>query len=173
MTSKDRNPKIFASRERINNRLQLIANKIENDYSGLEIDLVYSLTGASLFVLDLARMINLPINLHPIFFKSYTPPSNNGEVEFLLDVTRPLKRRHVIFVDGIVISGKTPLYVMNVLRQRQPASLEICVVGSKATELTVDLGIKYQLFSLGTEWIEGYGIGSQSNKLADTLLDLS
>ena len=173
MIDKDISPRIFASRNEINNRLQLIANQIEHDYCGSVIDLVYSSSSASLFVLDLASMINLPINLHQILYKSYSPQSNIGEVEFLLDVTKPLEGKHVIFVDGVVISGKTPLYVMNILRQRQPASLELCVVGSKLAELTVDLDIKYQLFKFGAEWIEGYGIGSEPNKFADCLLDIS
>ena len=173
MTHKEFSHQIYASREVIYSRLQLITNQIERDYCGSEIDLVYSSSGASLFVLDLARMINRPINLHQILFKSYVPPSNSGEVELILDVTKPLEGRHVIFVDGVVISGKTPLYIMNVLRQRQPSSLELCVVGSKLGELSVDLDIKYQLFKFGAEWIEGYGIGSGPNKLADCLVDLS
>lgn len=173
MTHKEFTHRVFASREVIDSRLQIIANQIERDYDGLEIDLVYSSSGASLFVLDLARIINIPINLHQVLFKSYAPASNSGEVELLLDVTKPLEGRHVIFVDGVVVSGKTPLYIMNILRQRQPSSLQLCVVGSKLGELTVDLNIKYQLFNFGSEWIEGYGIGSGPNKLADCLLDLS
>jgi hypoxanthine-guanine phosphoribosyltransferase len=62
---------------------------------------------------------------------------------------------------------------MNILRQRKPSSLELCVVGSKSEQLAVNLPIKYQLFDLKNEWIEGYGIGSGANKFANCLLDMS
>lgn len=165
--------KVFASQEEIYKRLKLVASQIELDYCDSEIELVYSSTGASLFIVDLARMINLPTNVHQILYKSYVPPSKSGEVQFLLDVSKPLQGKNVILVDGIIVSGKTPLYVIEILKQRKPASLELCVVGSKSAELTVDLNIKYQLFSLGSEWIEGYGIGSGANKFANYLLDIS
>ncbi|QWE28995.1 phosphoribosyltransferase family protein [Polynucleobacter sp. AM-7D1] len=173
MTGKELSPRIFACREEIVSRLKSIASQIEIDYCGTSIEMVYSSTGASQFVVDLARMINLPVNLHQILYRPYVPPSGNGEVQLLLDVTQPLEGKHVILVDGVIISGKTPFYVMSLFKQRQPASLEFCVVGSKLSELTVDLNIKYQLFAFGGEWIEGYGIGSGPNKLADCLLDLN
>jgi hypoxanthine phosphoribosyltransferase len=72
----------------------------------------------------------------------------------------------------MVISGRTPLYLMNLLRLRHPASLALCVIGSKPAELAVDLPIKYRLFEFGKEWVAGYGIGHGQERASADLVNL-
>ncbi len=165
--------KIYATEADIYNQLRTLSEKINRDYNGVELDLVYVSTGAFVFANDLARMIRIPLKMHPISYSDYHPPSGNGEVQLLLDVSTPLMNRHVLLLDGIVISGKTPHFIMGLLRLRMPATLELCVVGSKPKKLSVGMNIKYQLFSLVNEWIEGYGIGSGENKYSRSLIDVS
>lgn len=165
--------RIYATDTEINDQLKVLSEKINRDYSGVELDLVYVSTSALVFTNDLVRMISIPFRIHPISYRDYHPPSGNGEVELLLDVSTPLMNRHVLLLDGIVISGKTPCFVMGLLRLRMPASLELCVVGFKPKKLSVDINIKYHLFSLENEWIEGYGIGSGGNKFSRSLVDVS
>jgi hypoxanthine phosphoribosyltransferase len=165
--------KIYATDADIYSQLSALSEKINRDYSGVELDLVYVSTGAFVFANDLAQMIRIPFRMHPISYSDYHPPSGNGEIQLLLDVSTPLMNRHVLLLDGIVISGKTPCFVMGLLRLRMPASLELCVVGFKPKKLSVDINIKYHLFSLENEWIEGYGIGSGGNKFSRSLVDVS
>ena len=95
-----------------------------------------------------------------------------GAVRLTLDIDEPLQGRHVLVTEGMVISGRTPLYLRNLLLLRQPASLEFCVIGSKPEELAVDLPIKYRLFEFSKEWVAGYGIGHGSEKALPHLVNL-
>ena len=165
-------PMILVSEEKIHERLQGLAQQINVDYQSRDIDLVCLTNSAMTFMTDLVRLIQRPVKLHTIAFDSYKPAPKSGEVRLTLDVTTPLEGRHVLVVEGMVISGRTPLYLMNLLRLRQPASLELCVIGSKPTELAVDLPIKYRLFDFGSEWVAGYGIGNESHKVSPHLIDL-
>lgn len=165
-------PGILVAAEKIHERLQALAQQINVDYKNRDIDLVCLTNSAMTFMADLMRLIQRPVKPHAIAFDSYTPAPKSGEVRLTLDIATPLEGRHVLVVEGMVISGRTPLYLMNLLRLRQPASLELCVIGSKPAELTVDLPIRYRLFEFGTEWVAGYGIGHGTEKAAASLLNL-
>ena len=166
------NPEILVTSEKILERLEELAKQINVDYEGRDIDVVCFTKSAMTFTTDLVRLIRRPVRLHEIAFDSYAPSPNSGEVRLTLDLTTPLEGRHVLVVEGVVISGRTPLYLMNLLRLRQPESLELCVIGSKPKELAVDLSIRYSLFEFSTEWVAGYGIGHGTERTAAALLNL-
>lgn len=164
---------ILVSAEDIYARLQVLAQEINLDYAGRELDLVCLTTSAMVFSADLMRLIAVPVRLHAMAFSSYAPVPRSGAVRITLDITESLEGRHVLVVEGLVISGRTPQYLMSLLRLRQPASLELCVIGSKPAELAVNLPIKYQLFAFGTEWVAGYGMGKGCERTSRHLINVS
>ena len=166
-------PVVLKSAQMINNRLQVLAQQISEDYLGRELDIVCFTNSAMTFTTDLMRLIKVPVRLHLMAFDSYRPAPKSGEVRLTLDLAEPLSGRHVLVVEGMIISGRTPLYMMNLLRLRQPASIELCVIGSKPLELLVELSIKYRLFEFSIEWVAGYGIGNSIKKTSSDLVDLS
>jgi hypoxanthine phosphoribosyltransferase len=165
--------RILVSAEQIHERLQLLAQQINVDYEGHELDVICLTNSAMTFTTDLVRLIEVPVKVHMMAFISYTPAPKSGEVRLTLDIADALEGRNVLVVEGMVISGRTPLYLMNLLRLRQPASMELCAIGSKPSELAVDLPIKYRLFEFGKEWVAGYGIGHGAEKGSGDLLDMS
>ena len=164
---------IIVSAEDIYARLQVLAHQINLDYGGRDVDLVCLTNSAMAFTADLMRLITVPVRLHAMAFSSFAPVPRSGAVRLTLDIAESLEGRHVLVLEGMVISGRTPQYLMNLLRLRQPASLELCVIGSKPAELAVDLPIKYRLFTFGTEWVAGYGIGKGAESASPDLIDLS
>mgnify|MGYP000270009867 CR=1 FL=1 len=164
--------KVLIQTEILRQRLQGVATQINGDYAGREIDVVCLTNSAMIFTADLMRILEVPARLHMLAFTSYSPAPTNGEVRLTLDVAEPLEGRHVLVMEGMVISGRTPLYLMNLLRLRQPASLELCAIGSKPSELTVDLPIKYRLFEFEKEWVAGYGIGNGAEKVSADILNI-
>lgn len=152
------------SREKIDERLQALARQIDADYAGKTVDVVYLLNGASVFAADLVRHLTVPIRLFPLGFSSYPAANPSGEVRITLDVVEPLHGRHVLVVEGIVVSGRTPKYVTDMLRLRQPASLALCALGVKPKVLAVDLSVAYHAFSFGSEVVVGYGVGEGAEK---------
>lgn len=150
-----------------------LAAKISVDYAGREIDVVCLLNGASTFAADLVRQITVPVRLHQLGFSSYPDAPKSGEVRLTLDVAEPLQGRHVLVAEGIVVSGRTPAYVMNLLRLRQPASLEMCAIGVKPRHLAADLQVRYAMFELGDEIAAGYGIGKGPERASPDLIDMA
>ncbi len=166
-------PSILVHSKKIRNRLEKLAQQINKDYEGQELDLVCLSNSAMVFTTDLMRLIQVPVRLHLLAFDSYTPTPKSGEVRLTLDLVEPIEGRNVLVVEGMIISGRTPLYIMNLLRLRQPASLELCAIGKKPAELAVHLSIKYCMFEFDAEWVTGYGIGHGAEKVSADLLDMS
>lgn len=152
------------SEKQIQDRLLALSEQINSDYAGKSLDLVYVTNGASVFFADLLRLINVPVKPHPICYSNYDTANASGEVRLTLDVTSPLNGRDVLLLDGVVISGKTPFYIYNMLLLRQPASIEVCALGTKPALLSVPLPVKYVGFEFQNEIVVGYGIGEGSEK---------
>jgi hypoxanthine phosphoribosyltransferase len=154
----------FRTEQEIAARVAVLARQINGDYAGRTLDVVYMLNGAAIFCADLIRQLRVPLRLHPFGFTSYGQPTASGEVRVTLDVAQPLHGCHVLMVEGIVVSGRTPAYVVDLLRRRGSASVELCAVGVKRNSLAVELPIKYAAFELDKEIAVGYGIGEGAEK---------
>jgi hypoxanthine phosphoribosyltransferase len=157
-------PVILRSSEEIAQRVDAIAQQISRDYAGRSLDVVYMVNGASMLCADLTRRLDVLAQLHPLGFSSYPAASPSGEVRLTLDVAKPLHGRHVLLVEGIIVSGRTPRYVSDLLRLRQPASLSLCALGIKPRALAVELPVAYPLFEFGDEIVVGYGVGDEADK---------
>lgn len=155
---------LLRSREDIDRRLRELGRQIDADFAGRTLDIVCAINGASVFCADLVRHVTVPVRIHPLCFLSYPTPSPSGEVRVTLDVGEPLHGRHVLLVEGIVVSGRTPKYVADMLRLRQPASIAVCALGVKRNALAVELPIAYAAFELGSEVVVGYGVGEGAEK---------
>lgn len=154
----------IVSQSRLAQRVAELGAGISRDYAGRELDIVYAINGASLFSADLARCLTVPARLHPIGFSSYPEAPPTGEVRITLDVSVPLVDRHVLFVEGVVVSGRTPKYIADMLRLRRPASLVVCALGTKPRLLAVDLVVEYAAFEFDREVVVGFGVGDGAEK---------
>lgn len=145
-------------------RIDVLAGQISTDYDGRTVDIVYMLNGASAFCADLLRRLTVPVRVHPFGFSSYPGGGGNGEVRITLDTSEPLQGRHVLVVEGIVVTGRTPRYLMELLRVREPVSLALCALGVKRASIAVSLNVDYAAFDFDDELVVGYGIGDGSEK---------
>ena len=152
------------SEQAIAERVKALAAQIRRDYAGRTLDVINLLGGGSVFCADLIRQLDMPLRVHPFTFTSYPKPSPSGEVRVTLDVTEALHGRDVLIVEGIVVSGRTPKYVMDMFWLRQPASVALCALGVKRKALAVEMPIAYAAFEFGDEVVVGYGVGEGSEK---------
>jgi hypoxanthine phosphoribosyltransferase len=157
------------SDEQIKEKVRALALKIDNDYRGSNLSIVYATNGASVFCSDLIRFLTIPVSLNPISFINYSNQSTSGEVRLLNDVSESLFEKHVLLMDGMIISGKTPNYLYKVLKQREPLSLEFCALGIKPTFYKGQHPIKYYAFEFSNEMVIGYGIGDGAEKQLKSL----
>jgi hypoxanthine phosphoribosyltransferase len=155
---------IIASASEIAGRIKTIANQIDVDYRGKKVDIVCLTNSAMFFCSDLVRELKSPIELHLLSFENYKGENKNGEVKLTLDVNSSLMNRHVIVVEGIVVSGRTPNYIVTMLSGRSPASISLCALGAKRKMMTENIPLKYCAFELGEEIAVGYGVGNNEQK---------
>ena len=113
----------------------------------------------------------MPIRLHHFGFSPYDGAPVSGDVKIEFDLKESIEQRHVLLLEGLIISGRTPRYLMNFFKSRNPASLKLCAIGIKQDQFQVDLSVDFYMFVFGDEWVEGYGIGGSRNKCLPYLID--
>lgn len=156
--------KILVDQQTLSKRVAELGAAITRDYADRDIDIVCLINGASTFCADLVRAIQRPVKVHPLAFTSYPGSPQSGEVRVTLDVGEPLIGRHVLLVEAVVISGRTPLFLMDALKLRRPATLAMCALAVKPKARAVELEVAYKGFEFGAEIAAGYGMGGPAER---------
>ena len=121
--------------------------------------LVSVLRGAAVYMSDLARAIDLPLEMDYMAVSSYgTGVKSSGVVRILKDLSSNIEGRHVLIAEDILDSGLTLEYLIATLGQRNPASIEIATLLRKDTPHQADIKCKYVGFECPDEFIVGYGL---------------
>jgi hypoxanthine phosphoribosyltransferase len=132
---------------------------VAEDYRGRPPLLVGVLKGACLFLSDLARAIDLPVEMDFMAVSSYgSATSTSGVVRIVKDLDLDLSGRHVLVVEDIVDSGLTLSYLRRNLLARHPASLQVCALLVKEGLQSVPLDLAYEGFRIPAEFVVGYGL---------------
>jgi hypoxanthine phosphoribosyltransferase len=140
-------------------RVSEIGASITRDYAGRPPLLVGVLKGAFVFLSDLARAINLPVEVDFMAVSSYgSATRTSGVVRIVKDLDADLTGRHVLLVEDIVDSGLTLNYVRRNLGARGPASLEVCALLVKEGLQTTPLDLRYEGFRIPPDFVVGYGL---------------
>ncbi len=154
------NPETLISEDEIRVRVDELAAQISLDYADQdELVLVGVLKGAFIFLADLSRRLSIPRHIEFLAVSSYRHGSvRSGAVRLVMDVRRSIEGKHVLIVEDIVDTGHTLLYLINMLKSRNPASVRTCTLLHKAHKTEVDVQIDYLGFNIGDEWVVGYGL---------------
>jgi hypoxanthine phosphoribosyltransferase len=151
--------KVIISRGELQGRITQLGAQITADYEGHDPLLVCILKGAFPFVADLARAIDLPIEIDFMAVSSYgSATKTSGIVRIVKDLDAELKARHVIIVEDVVDSGLTLRYLRRNLGVREPASLEVCTLLLKEGLQSEDPDIRYIGFRIEPDFVIGYGL---------------
>ncbi len=137
--------------------------RITTDYAPLTDDaplvLVGVLKGAFVFLSDLARHLDLPVEIEFMAVSSYgSATRTSGVVRIVKDLDTDLYGRHVLLVEDIIDSGLTLRYLRKNLAVRQPASLEVCALLVRDGLQRVDPSLKYEGFRIPPDFVVGYGL---------------
>lgn len=142
-------------------RISALGAEISRDYQGKkDVLLVGILKGCMLFMTDLMRSLTIPNAIDFMDVASYGAGvrETSGDVRILMDLHTSITGRDVLIVEDIVDSGRTLHKVVNQLRARQPASLEIVTLLDKEVRREVDVRLKYTGFVIPDEFVFGYGL---------------
>ena len=150
---------ILIPKEKIHERVVALGAQITRDYAGKAPLLVGVLKGAVMFMSDLSRAIDLPVELDFMAVSSYgAATKTSGIVRIVKDLDIDLGGRDVIIVEDIVDSGLTLSYLRKGLFARHPASLEICALLVKKEQQRAQLNVSYVGFEIPSEFVVGYGL---------------
>ena len=130
-------------------KVAALGKQIKRDYKGKYLLLLGTLKGAVPFIADLARAIDLPLEIDYMAISSYgNTTHSSGVVRILKDLEGPIDQKHVLIVEDIVDSGLTLHYQMDVLRQRHPLSLRVCALLDKDRERIKVVNLDYTGFQI-------------------------
>lgn len=160
MRQKD-NPvsQILFTEEQISKKVSLLANQINRDYETLQPVLIGVLKGVFIFLADLMRKIEIDCDVDFLAISNYSSDARKrGVVRLVKDLDVPIEGRHVLFVEDVIDTGLTLNYLLRYIRDRMPASLEVCTLFDKPSRRLIELPIKYKGFNLPDKFIVGYGL---------------
>jgi hypoxanthine phosphoribosyltransferase len=144
---------------RIQARLRELAAEVTRDYAGQRLLLVGVLKGAFMVMADLARHLDLPVEVDFMAVSSYgSSTKTSGVVRILKDLERDISGHHVLVVEDIVDSGLTLKYLLRNLAARSPLSLEVLTLLAKPQSIRPELRVRYQAFEVPEVFVVGYGL---------------
>jgi len=141
-------------------RVEALARLIEAHYAGSDrLIVVGLLRGSFVFIADLVREINLPVEVDFLEASSYgNAMKSSREVRILKDLRGEIAGQDVLVVEDIVDTGFTLHHVLSLLRSRGPARLEVCALLDKPARREVDVRATWTGFDIPDEFVVGYGI---------------
>ena len=151
--------RVVVSEDELRQRIAELGKEITSDYAGRPPLLVGVLKGAFVFMSDLSRAIDLPVEFDFMAVSSYgSATRSSGVVRIIKDLDLDLGGRDVIIVEDIVDSGLTLAYLRKNLAARDPASVEVCALLVKDGLQRVELDLKYIGFRIPPNFVLGYGL---------------
>jgi len=151
--------RILLTEDQITTRVSDLGEQITRDYAGQDLLLIGVLRGAWIFMADLARAIDLPVQVDFMAVSSYgNSTTSSGVVRILKDLDEDLAGRHVIIVEDIIDSGLTLSYLRRNLKNRQAKSVEVCALLVREGRQKVDESLAYVGFEIPPDFVVGYGL---------------
>ena len=151
--------RVLISREELANTVARLASEISKDYRGKQPLLIGVLKGSFMFMADLIRQLDLPVEIALIRLSSYgSGTKSSGKVKVVQGLKESIKGRDVLIIEDIVDSGRTITFLLDYLRKKKPASLKLCSLTTKTSRYQVPVSFDYLGFTLPDKFIVGYGL---------------
>lgn len=151
--------KVLLDRETIRRKIAELGDRISNDYRGKKVLLICVLKGAVIFLSDLMRHIDIPVEIDFMAVSSYgASTESSGVVRILKDLDCSIEGKHCLVVEDIIDSGLTLKYLEENLLSRQPASIKIVTLLDKPDRRRVDIEPHYCGFRIPDEFVVGFGL---------------
>ncbi len=151
--------KVLITREEISKAVTRLASEIRRDYQGKRPLLIGVLKGSFVFMADLIRHLDLPLEVDFIKLSSYgAAKETSGKVRVVQPLKTAIKGRDVLVIEDIVDTGITISFLLDYLRKKKPASLKFCSLTDKPSRRQVPISIDYLGFTVPNKFIVGYGL---------------
>jgi hypoxanthine phosphoribosyltransferase len=150
---------ILFSEEEIQLKVKELGKQISLDYAGRNLLVICVLKGAFIFMADLVKAMDIPLELDFMAVSSYgVSTKSSGVVKIIKDLDIPVEGRDVMIVEDIIDSGLTLSYLIDVLERRNALSIAVVTLFDKPARRTVDLEPDYKGYTLPDAFVVGYGL---------------
>ncbi len=155
----DNSPEIIVTQTQVKKRIDELGEQISKDYKDCQLVLIAVLKGAFIFAADLARAINLNLEIDFIRVASYgDATTTSGTIRLTKAPEIDLKGKDIIIVEDIIDTGTTITWLEQYFAEQKASSLKICTLVDKTERRTEEVNIDYVGFSLNEGFIIGYGM---------------
>jgi hypoxanthine phosphoribosyltransferase len=150
---------VLFTEEQIAARVAELGRQLSEDYANKNPLMICVLKGAVMFMADLVKRVEIPLEMDFMAISSYGAASkSSGVVRILKDLERPIEDRHVVIVEDIVDTGLTLKYLREHLLHRRAASVKVVALFDKPEGRAVDIVPDYYGFTVPNQFIVGYGL---------------
>lgn len=150
---------ILIGTEELQAKVAELGRQISEDYRGRNPLLICLLRGAVVFLSDLIRAIDIPLEMDFMAISSYgASTESSGVVRLVMDLKSNITGRDVLIVEDIVDSGRTLAYILDNLQTRRPADIKVCALLSKPSRREVQVELDYLGFEIPDKFVVGYGL---------------
>lgn len=158
VTLKDKTFEVMIPHSELDRHIQVIADKINNDYKDSTPIFLGVLNGSFMFMADLMRKINLVCEISFVKIASYSGTSSTGCVHDLIGLCADIEGRDVIIVEDIVDTGESIEHTIKLLEKYHPKSITVATMFFKPNSYGKKYDIQYPAMNIGNEFIVGYGL---------------
>ena len=150
---------MLVTRTEIESTVKKLASAVARDYRDKNPLLIGILKGSFIFLADLVRQLDFPLEVEFVRLSSYGSGTQTfGKVKLEHEPKVAIKGRHVLVVEDIIDTGITVDFLMKYLQKKKPASLKLCALTDKPSRRRVHIGIDYKGIDVPNKFIVGYGI---------------
>ena len=150
---------ILIGAEELQAKVAELGRQISEDYRGRNPLLICLLRGAVIFLSDLIRATDIPLEMDFMAISSYGDSTeSSGVVRLMMDLKSNITGRSVLIVEDIVDTGRTLAYILDNLRTRRPADIKVCALLSKPSRREIQVKLDYLGFEIPDKFVVGYGL---------------
>jgi hypoxanthine phosphoribosyltransferase len=149
---------VLIEENEIRKKVAELALQINTDYRDRNPVVIGVLKGAFMFLADLLRETDIPLEVDFLSIRSYNGSESSGVVRITHDLSLNVENRDVILVEDIIDTGRTVKYILDNLRTRKPRSLSVCSLLNKEERRVIDVPLKYVGFTIPGLFVVGYGL---------------
>ena len=151
--------KVLISKEEIEGKVAELTDELRRDYQDKHPILIGILKGSFVFMSDLIRKLNIPVEIDFVRLSSYgSGKETSGKIKQVHGVKIPIRDRHVLVIEDIVDRGLTLSFLLDYLGRRKPSSLKLCTMFDKPSRRVVEIPIDYVGFTIPDAFVVGYGL---------------
>jgi hypoxanthine phosphoribosyltransferase len=150
---------ILFLKEEIVSTVDRLAAEISRDYRGKDPLFIGILKGCIIFMADLVRSLDFPLELDFIRLSSYgSGTQTSGTVRVDQPLHSAVGGRHVLVIDDIVDTGITVSFLLEYLKKKNPASVRLCALLDKPSRRCIPVTIDYSGLTVPDKFLVGYGL---------------